>query len=482
MNDNLQVNIELLQNLLDICTDEVYVFKSDGTIIYFNEAANQENGSKEDLEARNILDIFPKLLGVSNHQIILLNKSGGKVREAFAYRKNQTCYPVNVRFQWETIQGERFGIITASNITELKGAKKREQIFQQELEDAKSVKNMFVANVTHELRTPVNGIKGLTELLMDSDLSPKQIENVKIIRRCCNTMSNLIDQILEFTKVNAGKLELENIEFDFQQFMKNTISVHMATLNQKGLTIQVSIGEDVPQKIIGDEFRLGQILNNLISNAVKFTSAGRIAIEVINTYEDDVQVELFFMVIDSGIGIAKEEMDKLFLSFSQVDGSITRQYGGTGLGLSISKELVELMRGSFYVDSEKGKGSTFSFSARFPKKLGVNMQQPEYTPTVIDRKATKHKTIQLQLSESTATTMEEVLDSKYFSEYEEKLIVCLELEIWEKAENYASLIQKLIPESMTEERKQALRLLLAVRKENYDLSMQQLMSLKKMIL
>lgn len=481
MNDNLQVSKKLLQNILDICTDEVYVFKTDGTIIYFNEAAIEENGSQEDLENRNILDIFPKLLGVSNHQITLLDKSCGREREAFAYRKNQTCYPVYVRFQWETIQGERFGIITASDITELKGAKKRERIFQQELEEAKSVKNTFVANVTHELRTPVNGIKGLTEILMESDLSQKQIENLKIIHRCCDTMSNLIDEILDFTKVNAGKLELENMEFDFQQFMKNTISVHMATLNQKGLTIQVSIGEDVPQKIIGDEFRLGQILNNLISNAVKFTSVGRITIEVVNTYEDDLQLELFFMVIDSGIGIAKEEMDKLFLSFSQVDGSITRQYGGTGLGLSISKKLVELMNGSIYVDSEKGKGSTFSFSARFPKKLGINMHQPEVTPNVIERKATKYKTIQLQLSESTATAIEETFDSRNLLEYEEKLIVCLELDIWEKAEIYSSFIHKLIPEYMVEERKQALRLLLAVRKENYELSMQQLTTLKNMI-
>ncbi len=481
MNDSLQVSKKLLENIVNICTDEIYVFKTDGMIIYFNEAANQENGSKEDLENRNILDIFPKLLGVCNHQITLLDKSGGKERETFAYRKNQTCYPVYVRFQWELIQGERFGIITASNITELKGVKKRERIFWQELEDAKSIKNMFVANVTHELRTPVNGIKGLTELLMDSDLSPKQIENVKIIHRCCDTMSNLINEILDFTKVNAGKLELDNIEFDFQQFMKNTISVHMATLNQKGLTIQVSIGEDVPQKIIGDELRLGQILNNLISNAVKFTSAGRIAVEVVNTYEDDLEVELFFMVIDSGIGIAKEEMDKLFLSFSQGDGSITRQYGGTGLGLSISKKLVELMKGFIYVDSEKGKGSTFSFSARFPKKSGAKMQQSEYTPTIIERKVTKHKAIQLQLSEANATTKEEVIEPKNFTEYEEKLVVCLELEIWEKAENFASLIHKLVPEFMIEERKQALRLLLAVRKENYELSIQQLVALKNMI-
>lgn len=481
MNENQQISKDLLLDILNQCTDEVYVFKPDGSLIFVNEATNQENGCMEELETRNILDIFPKLLGVSHHEITLLDHSQDEIREAFAYRKNQTCYPVHVKFNWTTIQEERYGIITASNITELKVARKREKIFQQELEDAKSIKNMFIANVTHELRTPVNGMKGLADLLIDTELSPKQRENVNIIRRCCDTMSNLINQILDFTKADAGKLELESAEFDFQQFMKNTIAVHMPMLNKKGLTLQVNVGENVPHTIIGDELRLGQVLNNLISNAVKFTSVGRIVVEVVNTFEDEKQLELFFMVMDSGIGIAKEEMDKLFHSFSQVDGSITRQYGGTGLGLSISKKLVELMNGSIYVDSEKGKGSTFSFSARFPKKLGEVAKMPSNPPITVEQTQEQHKSIRLQLGETAPTSEEETFDLKTLSDYEEKLVVCLELEIWEKAEDYASSIHKLIPEDMEEIRKQALRLLLAVRKENLELSIQQLEALKILI-
>jgi signal transduction histidine kinase len=461
-------------SILEICSDEIYVFETDGKIIYTNEAAKRESGYNFQEESVNILDIFPKYFGMSNHMIVVLDKGKELEREVFAYRKNQTCYPVKTKFVWENGGLKKLGVFVATNISEVKSAIKREKLAKAELEDANGVKNMFLANVTHELRTPVNGMKGLADILMETDLTASQRENVKIIRRCCDNMTNLINEILDFTKITAKKLELEEVEFDFSQFIKNIIAVHMSLLNQKGLKLQVNIGEDVPAIIYGDELRLGQILNNLISNAIKFTQVGSIAVEVVNTFEDEETIELFFMVIDSGIGIAKEEMDKLFLSFSQVDGSITRKFGGTGLGLAISKKLVELMGGTVNVNSEKGKGSTFSFSVRFKKKKSDGHQEIVPTAAVLNEIKVETNPIKEKLREPSQERKEETLDVNNMLVQLEKLGICIELGIWEKAETYAALIKHMIPESLVELRKQAFRVELAVRKEDYNLSKDQL--------
>jgi signal transduction histidine kinase len=462
------------KSILEVCSDECYIFEVDGKIIYCNRAASQEGGYNYNEETVNILDIFPKYFGMSNHMIIILDKDKDFEREVFAYRKNQTCYPVRMKFFWEQQNERQLGILIATNITEVKAAMKRERLAKEELEDANSVKNMFLANITHELRTPVNGMKGLADVLIETKLDEQQHENVNIIRRCCESMSNLINEILDFTKITAKKLELEEYEFDFSLFMKNTVGVHITMLNQKGLKLHINIGEDVPDIIFGDELRLGQILNNLIANAIKFTVAGQITVEVVNTYEDEEQLELFFMVIDSGIGIAKEEMDKLFLSFSQVDGTITRNYGGTGLGLAISKKLIELMGGSIYVDSEKGKGSTFSFSARFKKMRSSPSEEVKVLDESINEVRHNHKPAENKVKTEILQNKEEILDVKGILMSMEKLGVCLELGIWEKAENYATMVKHMIPDSYIELRKQAFRVELAVRKEEYSLSLKQL--------
>lgn len=468
-------------SILEICSDEIYVFETDGRIIYTNEAAKRESGYIFQEEAVNILDIFPKYFGMSNHMIVVLDKEKELEREVFAYRKNQTCYPVKARFVWETIGDKKLGIFVAMNIMELKSAIKREKLAKAELEDAIGVKNLFLANVTHELRTPVNGMRGLADILMETELTTSQRENVSIIRRCCENMTNLINEILDFTKITAKKLELEEAEFDIPQFIKNIFAVHMSQLNQKGLKLQVNIGEDVPAVIYGDELRLGQIMNNLISNAIKFTSAGSIVVEVVNTYEDENQIELFFMVIDSGIGIAKEDMDKLFHSFSQVDGSITRKFGGTGLGLAISKELVELMGGMINVNSEKGKGSTFSFSARFKKKKSGSGQETDPVVAAQDEIKLPPKAIEVKLKEDSQEKKDEILDVNGILMQLERLEICIELGIWEKAEIYAGLMKHMIPEGFAELRKQAFRVELAVRKEDYNLTKEQLEKYNQMI-
>ena len=180
-------------------------------------------------------------------------------------------------------------------------------------------------------------------------------------------MIEIINNLLDFSKLEAGKFTLEEREFSFREAMDKIIAMNINQINEKGLSLLLNISPEIPERIIGDELRITQILTNLINNAVKFTSMGQIVVDVVKTMELNDTVELFFMVMDTGIGIAPEDMDKLFKSFSQVDAYITRRFRGSGLGLTIVKELVELMDGEVHVESEKGKGSTFSFSIRVKK-------------------------------------------------------------------------------------------------------------------
>lgn len=473
------------------CSEGIFIFNSIGQIIYANDAAKQETGYLDELENTNITEIFPKALRVHNKNVFInrfevedvIETQEYSIIETFAYRKNQTCYPVRMKLIFKSNSQEDIAICFIQNMTELNASKKREKNAKEELKEATGVKNEFLANITHELRTPVNGMKGLADVLLDTQLTQSQRESVNIIRRCCDTMNNLINGILDFSKITAGKMQLENKVIDISNLLKNTLSYHLPKLNEKGLKLQVNIGDNIPNKILGDEFRLEQILSNLISNAIKFTSVGQIVIEVINTYQNEDEVELFFMVIDSGIGISKEDTDKLFQSFSQVDGSITRKYGGTGLGLAISKRLVELMGGTIHVSSEIGRGSTFSFSIRFkivkedygmdtePKLKGSSeftMENTTWNVVSGDKQSVKTS----RLPEAY------VLDKEAIAEYLEKLIICVELETWEKAENFASIIKKMIPESEKEERKNAFRLELAVRKEDYERTQKQIKELQ----
>lgn len=472
-------------------TEGIFIFNPMGQILYANDAAKQETGYFDELEQVNIMDIFPKALRVHNKNVTINRFEVEDVKETteysifetFAYRKNQTCYPVRMKLVVDRNVKENDIVCFIQNLTELNAVMKREKNVKEELKEATGVKNEFLANITHELRTPVNGMKGLADVLLDTKLTQSQRENVNIIRRCCDNMTNIINGILDFSKIEAGKMQLENKVIDISKFLKNVLSYHLPKLNEKGLKLQVNIGDNIPNKILGDELRLEQILSNLISNAIKFTSVGQIVIEIINTDQKEDDVELFFMVIDSGIGISKEDMDKLFQSFSQVDGSITRRYGGTGLGLAISKSLVELMGGTIHVSSEIGRGSTFSFSIRFkvvkedygmemePKLEGndeFTMENTTWNVVSRDKQSVKNQRLPEPYK----------LDKGAIAEYLEKLIICVELETWEKAENFASIIKNMIPESDKEGKKSAFRLELAVRKEDYEKTQKQMKELQ----
>lgn len=450
----------LSSRIADEIIELVLVFNEEGEILWCNQSAlDKLEYEKDALLQCNMKQIFRQDFKESepfDRQRI----SGDQ--EMAVYRRNSSCFPVIVR----VLPGdsENVFVLLAEDIADRKSMDMRSRKMRQEEEENLRVRNDFVANVTHELRTPVNGIRGHATTLLD-EVGEEQKKTLEMILYCCSNMSSIIDNILDYSKLGAGKFTIDEKEFDFYKMMDRVISIHMAEINKKELRLNVEVDQRIPQFMVGDELRLVQIINNLMSNAVKFTMIGAIGIVVSRTQQTQDEVELFFMVKDSGIGMTQKEQDKLFQSFVQADASITRRFGGTGLGLSITKQLVELMQGSIQVTSEKGKGSTFSFSVKLKTGKNAGSGQPGgyESPVSISQDAEEKGADDFSCFGSQANRDE-------LKKRMEKLVLSIELGTWDKAEVLASTVKELVRESDDELRRLVLRMEMAIRKSNHEKS------------
>ena len=440
-------------------------FDENGRIRYNNSSAAESLEYGDEMQGISIVDILPEAFSLQNGVLKNHLGYGDDLVELNAYRANRTCCPLVARLL-RCEEGEGY-VCLAYDATEKVHNKKLIERTKIEAEDALRVKSEFIANVTHELRTPVNGILGNSRELAEMEDSPEKKKLLALIERGCADMNAIINNILDFSKLEAGKFTLEKREFDFYEMIDYVKSNHKNKITEKGLDFLVTIAPDIPRHLIGDELRIVQVLNNLLSNACKFTSVGRIVVEAVKTAQVDNRMELFFLVIDTGIGIDKAGQDKLFKSFSQVDASISRRFGGTGLGLNISKQLVELMEGDIHVDSEPGKGSMFSFHiwVEIPEEELNTQKETAETPPVVSAGFSSMLQTQEQEAVWTYGTDENFEEIRRRNS---KLILCVEMDNWEKAETFADAIKKLTEGAPQEVKSAALRLKMAVQKGDYD--------------
>ncbi|TFH92695.1 hybrid sensor histidine kinase/response regulator [Vibrio ouci] len=410
---DLQASKTLSSTIIEGAPSSVAIIDSKQRIILWNKTAEQTYGYRfEDVEGSNVCELLRIELPEELKDILTgelhfedQSKVNGGFFEVETYTSNRQMIPIDLGITIFLFDGECRAAMFLRDVTTRKAVEDEMTRARSKAEEAVEVKSMFLANMSHEIRTPMNAIIGMSHLALKTELTTKQRDYISKIHNSASLLLGIINDILDFSKIEAGKLSIETIEFHLDDVLHNVSMVTGQKAFEKGLELIFQVDRDVPRLLNGDPLRLGQIIINLVNNAVKFTEQGEITVHVTKKSNSDEMVELDFSIQDTGIGMSLEQSEKLFGAFTQADGSTTRRYGGTGLGLSICRRLVELMGGSIRVESSLGEGSEFTFSLFSGFVEGDNAKSQVVPHTLNDVKA-----MVVDDNEHALLVMEDLLD------------------------------------------------------------------------
>jgi two-component system, sensor histidine kinase and response regulator len=408
---------ERLRTILDNVMDGIITIDGAEAIVSINPAVVKMFGYESgELVGRNVEMLMSEPNRSSHDGSLVRYESTGQThaigvgRELEGLTKTGQTFPMELTVTEVSFHGERLFVGLVRDITERKRADETSYQVRAAAETANRTKSDFLANMSHEIRTPMNAILGMTYLAMRATPTPQQHGYLTKIGNAARSLLSIMNGILDFSKIEAGKLELERIVFSFDEVLSSLLDIVGQRAKEKKLVLTISVHEEVPKFLIGDPLRLGQILINLVNNAIKFTDKGEIIVAVSPKEIAADQVCLGIAVRDTGIGIAPDKIANLFQSFNQTDTSFTRKYGGTGLGLAISKQLCELMEGSISVDSVLGKGSAFHVKARF----GISAVAPSQSLRQPERGVLERSALVAEDSESDCNVLVAMLQANGF--------------------------------------------------------------------
>jgi PAS domain S-box-containing protein len=373
-NEDLMDSTARLESILHTAADGIITIDHMGHIETFNVAAEKIfQYSKEEVIGNNISMLMPAPYKEEHDQYIETyhrtneRKIIGMDREVKGQRKDGTIFPLELAVSETKLRKRTIFTGIVRDITDRKDVEADLIAARDRAQSADRLKSEFLATISHEIRTPMNGVIGMTGLLLDSELTHDQRECTDLIKSSSESLLLMINDLLDFTKIENGKLQLEEIPFDLRAVVDDLLDLMAVSAEKKGLELVGLVYADVPTGVQGDPGRLRQILLNLVGNAIKFTHDGEVVLQVTKAQENDENVEIRFDVIDTGIGISQEILPQMFESFTQADSSTSRKYGGTGLGLAICQQLTHLLGGEIGVSSSPGAGSLFWFTIRLAK-------------------------------------------------------------------------------------------------------------------
>jgi PAS domain S-box-containing protein len=377
------------QSFLESVPDAIIIVNKEGNIRYSNTQTEMLFGyEKEEIIGNKIEFLMPSRFREAHHG----HRDGyftnpklrkmGEGMQLYATHKNKSEFPVEISLS--KIDAED-GFLVCASIRDVSNQKRIEKELTEAIikaENAVKSKQQFLSNMSHEIRTPMNAIIGFTKVILKTDLTPKQKEYLNAIKMSGDTLIVLINDILDLAKVDAGKMVFEKAPFKLSLSISTMLHLFETKIQEKNLELVVKYDSKIPEVLLGDAVRLHQIILNLVSNAVKFTSEGKITVGIRKLTEDSENITLEFSISDTGIGIETDKIDKIFENFQQAHSQTSRIFGGTGLGLAIVKQLVEAQGGSIFVESEVDKGSTFRFVLGFKKANGAVVLDHDITELV----------------------------------------------------------------------------------------------------